>query len=120
MIVARGELSAVRVRVAIAALGERNRFFEICVGVAFHAVHIGVLAEQWEFRLGMVELPVFGHVFPTTRRVAGVASLSERPMVRVSVAVGTFREGNARESRGSARYCRRVAFGARHLGVQSG
>lgn len=120
VIAARGELSAVRVRVAIAALSKGNRLFEVGAHMAFHAVHVRVLAKQREFRLRMVELLALRQVLPAAGRVARLARLRECSVVRIAVAVGTFRERNARESRRSARHSRRVTFRASHLDVQSG
>lgn len=86
-----------RVLVAIHALGERQFFLEVAVGVAGDAFHRLVLAEQRVLGLGVIETP--GEAggddsLPAAGGVAGLAGLlGKAAFVRVAVAVVTFAEG---------------------------
>ena len=54
-----GELSPVRIGlVTVRALLKCQRLLEISPGVALHAIHFGVFAEQRKFRTGMVKCAI--------------------------------------------------------------
>lgn len=121
MIFARVKLASVGTgSMAVHAFCESDRLFEISVGVAFHAIHIGMLTEQGKFRLRMIELLIRGHRFPPARGVASVAGLPKRAVVRIAVAVRARCKGNAREPRRPARSRGHVTFFAWNFRVESG
>jgi hypothetical protein len=97
------ELTVVGVLVAIRTLGERERLFEIAVGVARTTGHSLVLAEQREFGFGVIEIKAESRAddtFPTGRCVTRLAALlCEAAFVRIAVAVIALREGNAEVAR---------------------
>ena len=90
------ELAVVGVLVAIGALGEGKRFFEIAVGVAPAAGHRLVLAEQRVFGFGVIEISIDSgadNTLPTggcVTRLTGL--LCEAPFVRIAVTVIALRE----------------------------
>jgi hypothetical protein len=90
------KLAVVGILVAIGALGEGKRLFEIAVGVARAASHRLVLAEQRVFGFGVIEISIDSGVdntLPTggcVTRLTGL--LCEAPFMRIAVAVITFRE----------------------------
>ena len=94
-----GKLAVVRIGfVAVHALGKCEWFLEVSAGMALGTIHDGVLAFQRKFRLGVIEAFVHRlqrNLFPPVRVVARLATLSEAPMVRVFVAIGTLVERNA-------------------------
>src|SRR5215831_15822504 len=82
-----------------------------------------VLAEQRKSCADMIEIGAgfrLGELFPSGRRVAGLATRLEGAVVRIGVAVGAVCERNARES-GYLRIGRfgPVAFLALHLDVRA-
>ena len=93
------ELAIVRVFVAVHALGERQFFLEVAIGVAGNALHGLVLAEQRVLGLGVIETP--GEAggddsLPAAGGMAGLAGLlREAALMRVGVAVVTFAERQA-------------------------
>ena len=97
------ELAVVRVFVAVHALGERQFFLEVGVGVAGDALHGLVLAEQGILGLGVVETS--GEAggddsLPAASGMAGLTSLlGKAALVRVGVAIVTFAEGQANVTR---------------------
>ena len=97
------ELPAVRVRpVAVRAFLKYQRLTEIALGVALHTINLGVLAEQREFRLVMVECAIQGwgrNPVPANRGVAGLASLREPAMVGIGMAVCTVTKRYSRVTR---------------------
>ena len=68
----------------------------------------------------VIELLARGNLFPPARGVACLAGLRERTVMRIGVAIRALREWNSREARCPARSRRRVALGARDLGVETG
>lgn len=63
----RSELASVGIRrMAVRALREGHRLFEVRVGVTFGALHLCVLSQQGKFRFRVVELLRFRNLFPTT------------------------------------------------------
>jgi len=116
-----GELSAVRIRrVTIGTRLKCDGLLEIAAGVAFEAIHFDVLAKQRIFCLRVVELLAGRNPPPTGGRVTGFTRLRKCAMMRVGVAIGALAEWNASQARGTAGSRRGVAFGARHMRVQSG
>jgi hypothetical protein len=115
LVLAIGELTLMRVLMAIDALCESDRLLEISVRVALDAVNIRVFAEQREFGLRMVKSVVFRHFFPARGCMTRFARLRKRTVVRIPVAVAAFRKRDARESRLTAWSGRRVAFLAGYL-----
>lgn len=118
-----GELPVVGIGlVAIHALLEGQRLLEISASVALRAIDGGVFSLQRIFRFGVIETLVNrrkGNLFPAGGIVAGLAALGEAAVMGIAVAVGALVEGKA----GVARFAilpRRVALGARDLGMQSG
>ncbi len=96
----RAELTAVRVRcMAVGALGEGNRFFEIRSGVALQAIDFRVFAEQREFYLGVIEMLVAGDFSPAAGDVASRAGLRESSVMRIAMAIRTFSELQSPEPR---------------------
>lgn len=118
-----GELSIVRIGlVAIHALREHERLFEVSIGMALEALNSRVLAFQWKLRLRMVEVLIQrlrGNLLPPACVVAGLAGLRcEASAVGIFVAVRALIEGNARILR-LAVTPRRMALRALYLRVQS-
>ena len=106
--VARGTFSAVRAfgklavvgigLVAIHALLEYERLFEVSIGMALVAIHAAVFALQGELCLGVIKTLIqrlSRDLLPTARVVAGLAGLPrEACSVRVFVAVRALSEAN--------------------------
>jgi len=72
--------------VTIGTFLKHQRFLEIPFGVALHAVHLGVLAQQWKFRFGMVKRaiqPGRHNPVPAVGAVAGLAGSRKAATVRV-------------------------------------
>lgn len=62
----RCELALVRIRhMAVHALREGHRLFEVRAGVTFGALHLCMLSEQGKFRFRVVELLGLRNLFPT-------------------------------------------------------
>ena len=118
-----GKLPVVRiVLVAVHALLEHERLFEIAAGVALGAIDAGVLAFQRVFGLGVVEAFVDRlqrNLLPPVRAVARLAALWEAAVMRVPMTVGALVERNAHVL-WLAVCSIRVALGALHLGMQAG
>jgi len=118
-----GELATVRIGlVAIHALLESQRLFEISASVALGTIDAGMLSFQRELRLGMVEAFVDclkRNLLPSTGVVTGLATLRETAMMRIFVAVGTLVESSASVLR-LAVPAVDVALRALHLGMQAG
>jgi len=97
------ELTVVGVLVAISAPGERQRLFEIAIGVARAAVHSLVLAEQREVGFGVIEIKADSRAddtLPTGHCVTRLTGLlCEAAFVRIAVAVIALREANAEVAR---------------------
>jgi hypothetical protein len=97
------ELAVVCILVAIHALGERQFFLEVAVGVAGYALHGLVLAEQGVLGLGVIKIlgQAGGHdSLPAAGGVAGLAGmLSKAALMRVGMAIVTFAEGQAKIAR---------------------
>lgn len=116
------ELPIVRIGlVAVHALLERKRLFEVSVGVALGTIHANVLAFQRELGLGVVEALIDclkRNLLPPARVVAGLAALREAAMMRVFVTIGALVERNAHVLRLAVRPVG-VALGALYLGMQA-
>ena len=93
------ELAVVRILMAVHALGERQFFLEVAIGVAGDAFHRLVLAEKRVLGLGVIE--ILGQAggddsLPAAGGMAGLAGLlGKAAFMRVGVAVVTFAEGQA-------------------------
>ena len=87
--------------------------------MAFRALHLRMLPKQQKFCFRMVELPRRGYLLPTDGRVTRIARLRERPMMRITMAIGTFGKGHPGELSGTSRFGRSVTLCASDLGVQS-
>lgn len=117
-----GELSLVRVFVAVHALLEGHRLLEIPARMALRAVNAHVLAQQRKLRAGVIEVLVDAlerDPLPSTGAVTSLAPLREAAAVRVLVAIRTLIEGNADVLRLSVSAVG-MALRALHLRVQSG
>jgi hypothetical protein len=117
-----GELSVMRVWfVAINALVECDRLLEVCLRVAFDALHLLVFSEQGVFGFRVIEVlaEAGGHLFPSGGRVTRLASLLEAAVVNVGMAIGALGERKSGISWLAVR-ASRMAFLALHLGVQTG
>ena len=116
------ELPIVRIGlVAVHAFLERERPFEVSVGVALGAIDAGVLAFERKLRLGVIETLVDsleGKFLPPARVVARLAALREAAMMRVLVTVGALVERNTHILRLAVRPIG-VALGALDLGMQA-
>ena len=113
------ELPPVDVLVAIQALVEGKRFLEFPAGVARHAVHLRVTAQQRELCLGVIERKPGQRLLPAGGRVAVLAALLEAPTVRIHVTIAAGRKLDALEPRGASGRFRFVALFAGHLDVQA-
>jgi len=108
--------------VAIHALRERDRLFEISTSVAERAIHRRMLALQRVLGLRVIEVPTHRsqrNSFPAFGAVAGLAALRETAVVRIGVtirALGKRYPGVARLAVGA----RCVALFTLHLDVRSG
>ncbi len=91
------ELSIVRVLVAVRALGELQRLFEIAVDVAGRALHRLVFSFQGVLRLGVIEILAqsLGDALPSQGGMTSRARLLEAAVVRVLVTVVALAEGDA-------------------------
>src|SRR5215470_10632247 len=90
-ICALGELSLMRILVAVRALLERHGLFKIPIGVALSAFDGRVLSFQRILRLRVVELfadTLERDSLPSTGGVAGRAGLREAAAVRIFMAIG--------------------------------
>jgi hypothetical protein len=118
IVLALGELALMRILMAVAALRESDRLLEISLRVALDAVDIRVFAEQRESGLRVIKSLVLRNLSPARGCMAGLARLRESSMMWIAVAVAALRERHARESRFTARSCRRMAFLTSHLRVK--
>ena len=117
-----GELAAVRIRpVAVHALRECQRLLEVASCVALRALHFSMLPQERVLGLRVIEALIDRgrrDPLPTTRVVAGLASLREAAFMRIAVAIGALAEGQSHEARLVVRSWR-MTFLTGHLGVQS-
>lgn len=117
-----GELTVVRVLMAIHALLEGEGFLEISAGVALRAIDADVFAQQRKLRFRVVEVLVdtlHRDLLPSAGGVASLAALGEAAAVWILVAVRTLIErdpGILRFPVGSIR----MALRALHLRMQTG
>lgn len=119
-ILAGSELPSVGIRrMASGARRERHRLLEICLGVALGAFDLRVLSKQRELCLRMIELLRRRNLPPATRRMAGLAGLRKRSVMRIGVAIRTFGERHTGKSRGASGFWRGVAFRASDVRVQA-
>ena len=114
-----GKLSVVRILVALLTALMRNRFMKIRGLVTSGASDVGVLADQLELGLIVLEARVEPRFFPSIRRVAAIAAPAKlrflkRAAMRVHVAVLASRKRHSLELHGG------VAFDTRHLLMQPG
>lgn len=113
------KLSLVRIGlVAINALRERNLLLEVSIHVARYARNLLVFALQWIFSLRVIEIETGQQILPAAGRMARIAGLLEFTLVRIQVAIRTFRKLHVVISRRSARRIGLMAFFARHLDMQ--
>jgi len=116
------ELPIVRIGlVAVPAFLERQRLFEVSVGVALGTIDTGVLAFQRKLGIRVVETFVDSlerNFLPPARVVARLAALREAAMMGVVVTIGALVEGNAHVLRLAVRPVG-VALGALYLGMQA-
>jgi len=116
-----GKLS--RVRIGLVAIGTeivRNRGLEIRVRMALHAPDLLVLSFQREVRLRVIEGGSEYRLLPCHRRVAGIASLFERTLVRIdSVAISAIGKRQSCVSRLTI-FCRSMAALAEDVAMFSG
>lgn len=89
----RHELPVMRVLVTIRAERVCHRSFEVAACVAIGARHRGMLAQQREIRLRVIEALELRHAIPIRRVVARLAGPGEGAFVRIAVAAGARREG---------------------------
>ena len=116
----RCELAVVRVRLmAIRAIREWKRLFEISTRMAQDAADLGMHAEQRILCLGMIECEALLQSFPAGRGVAILAAFLERAVVGIDVASRTRGEIHVRVPRRPSRHVGLVTFFASHLEVQA-
>lgn len=116
------ELSLVGIGlVAVGALRERNRFFEITATVALDAADHGVFSHQWELGFRVIEFlaQTCSKFLPSAGVVAGLASLRKGAVVRIAMAIRALAERNAGVTRFVVR-TGRVALLASDLHMQAG
>src|ERR1035441_4328952 len=82
---------------AICACVVRNWRLEISSRVARHARYVDMFAEQGKLSLRMIECRCKAGLLPSRRGVAGIASLLELTLVRISMAVRTACERQPRK-----------------------
>lgn len=89
------ELAVVRVLVAVGALGEFQRFFEIAIGMAGSALDRLMFAFERILGFGVIEIlsQSLGDALPSQGGVAGGAGLLETAVMRILMAVVAFAEG---------------------------
>ena len=97
------ELTVVGIPVAVGAVGERERLFEIAVSMAGAASDRQMLANQRIFGFGVIEIMVQSRSDDSLPAGCGVAGLTtllpEAAFVRIAVAVIAFREGKSHVAR---------------------
>lgn len=114
------ELALVRIReVAIRALGESQRAFEISTGMATAATYLEVHAKKRIFRFRMVELNGHAELLPPTRRVTGFAGSFEGSLMWVRMAGDAGIKLDSRILYGIIRSKGKVALVAGDLRVQA-
>lgn len=113
------ELAIVNVFVAVRAIVEWQRLLEVTIDMARRATNRGVLPEERILGLRMIEGKGGEQLFPSGGGVAGLATLRERTLVRIDMAISASSELHVPEPRWSAGRVRLVAFFAGHLDVQS-
>lgn len=117
-----GELSLVGIGlVAVGALRECNRLFEIAAAVALDAPNRSVFPEQWKVGFGMIEFLVetCSKLLPAAGVMARLAGLRKRAVVRIAMAIRTLPKRNSCVTR-LVVGTRCVALLACHLHVHAG
>ncbi len=110
-----------RIFVTVAALGKRDRLFEISASMALGTIDGGMLSFQRELRLRVIEMRshrLQRDILPTACVVAGGTALRETAVMRIFVAIGTLVERNSRILR-LAIGAIRMTLRALHLRVHS-
>jgi len=116
-----GELPLVDVQVAVYAVREAQRLFEVAVCMACGTTDCGVLTEQWILGLRVIKPESAKQFFPTCGRVATFAPLRrKRAFVRIDVTVAAGAKFHVSESRRSIRFVRLVALFACHFDMHTG
>src|SRR5437588_321934 len=105
---------------AVDAIGEWQRFLEVAIQMALSARNGRVLAQQGVFGFRMVEFEFRQEFFPACGCVAILATLLERPLVGIDVAVDASRKLHVFVARGTAGPIGFVALFAGHLHVLTG
>ncbi len=104
--------------VAVGTFREDNRLFEITAAVALNAPDRGMFSEQRELGLRVIKLVVQARrkLLPSAAVVTGLATLRERAVMRIAMAIRTLPKRNAGVTRLVIR-TGRVALFARNLHV---
>lgn len=117
-----GKLAVMRIGlVAIHALGERNRLFEIASCMASRTIYVRVLAEQWIFGFRVIEVAIYArqrNSLPAFCTVTRLTTLRETAVMWIGMAI---RALGKRDS-GIARFAGgiwRVTFFTLHLNVSA-
>ena len=105
---------------AVDAIGEWQRLLEVAMQMALSARNGRVLAQQGVFGFRMVEFEFRQEFFPACGCVAILATLLERPLVGIDVAVDASRKLHVFVARGTAGPIGFVALFAGHLHVLTG
>lgn len=108
--------------VAVGAMRERNRLFEIAARMTARTIHRRVLAQQWILCLRMIEVPVHRrqrNLLPALGVVTRLAALRKAAVMRIGVAVRTLSKRKPAIARLIVRP-RCMALLAFHLRVHSG
>ncbi len=105
--------------VAIAAIGEGERLFEVAIQVARDASNLGMLSDQRIFRFRVIEIEAGKQVLPAAGGVATLAGLLELALVWIDVARRAGVEVHVLVASGSARRIGFVALFAGDFYVQA-